>query len=156
MVLPAEVEMSTEVLVRRATVNSSIESMTVDVNELHIDKPAIASPPIEFVTENGFCLVRLSDLRPATVDSLSDCDFLVRNPDGHESVAVVAFDERVTAQVQTQRHDPLSDSSLFWLTLAEQQLATYLWENDHFPAGGRLIISRLSGIDLALAAGWLD
>lgn len=117
--------------------------------------PAMPTPPIEFVTENGFCIVRLCSLQPATVDSVGECHFVVRNPNGEEAQLVVAFDETVISQVQSQRHTPLSSVSLFWLTLAEQHLATYIWINDHSPVGG-LMISYVSGPNLALAAGWID
>lgn len=113
------------------------------------------TPPIEFVTENGFCILRLCSLQPATVDSVGECHFVVRNPGGEEGELVVGFDEAVITQVQRHRHIPLSDVSLFWLTLAEQHLATYIWKNDHSPLS-KLVISNLTGGDLSLAARWTD
>ena len=114
------------------------------------------SPPIEFVTQNGFSILRFSELQASTVDSASECHFLVRQPDGEESEISVAFQSSVVAQLQSQRNSPLPDTSDFWLTLAEEHLATYLWKNNHFPAGGHLVINQLSGHDLGLAARWRE
>jgi hypothetical protein len=47
-------------------------------------------------------------------------------------------------------------NSDFWLTLAEEQLATYLWKNNQFPADEHLVVIRVSGHDLALAARWKE
>ena len=112
------------------------------------------NPPIEYVTNNGFTLVRLSELHPSSVVSDNKCHFMVQPPGGEEREVWVQFDESVIVQVQSQRHTPLSKNSDFWLTLAEQHLATYLWKNNRLPAGENLVVSRVSGHDLALAAGW--
>lgn len=117
---------------------------------------ASVKPNIEFVTENGFSIVRLSELDPATVDSESECYFLIRQPDGDEGTVSVAFEAPVVAQVQSQRINPLPATSDFWLTLAEQHLATYLWRNNNSPASGHLVISQLSSENVMLAARWRD
>jgi hypothetical protein len=116
----------------------------------------MAGAAVELVTENGFCIVRIADLQSVGVDSQSECHFLVRDPGGTQHNVVVSFDETTIAQLQRQKHDSLSATSLFWPTLAERQLANYLWSRDDYPADGRLIISCLSDLDLSLAARWVD
>ena len=142
--------------VAREEPNRGMTTMTVDEHEPLNGSSIKASPPIEFVTDNGFIIVRLSELQASTADSQNECRFLVRQPNGKESQVSVAFNERVVAQIQSQRNSPLAETSDFWLTLAEELLGTYLWRNNHFPADGHLVISRLSGHDLALAASWRD
>lgn len=145
---------SQTISVARENPNRGMRNMTVD--EPLNDSAIKASPPIEFVTDNGFSIARLSELQPSTADSENGCWFLVRQPDGEESQVSVAFKTPVVAQIQSQRKIHLSDTSDFWLTLAEEHLGTYLWKNNHIPADGHLVISRLSGHDLALAARWRD
>jgi len=142
--------------VSREDPNLTMKKMTINENPALDSSSTEVSPPIEFVTENGFSIVRLSELQPATVDSQSECHFLVRQPDGEESDVSVEFVVSVVAQAQSQRHIPLSATSDFWLTLAEQHLAVYVWKNNQCPASGRLVVSQLSSDDLVLAAGWRD
>jgi hypothetical protein len=149
--------MSSEVFVATAaTLNRGFEKIPEDHSQGAGDSPVMAGPPIEFFTENGFCIVRLADVSSAALDSMSECHFLVRDPRGTERQVDVSFAETIIAQLQSQKHNPLSDRSLFWPTLAERQLATYLWSHNDSPADGRLVISCLSGVDLTLAARWID
>jgi hypothetical protein len=120
------------------------------------DESTSVTPPIEFVTDNGFCILRRSELEPATVDSPSNCHFLVQQPNGEERNVSVEFVAAVIAQVQHQRRQALPGTSDFWLTLAEQQLAHYVLQNNCSPADGRLVVSLLSSHDLMLAARWRD
>jgi hypothetical protein len=114
------------------------------------------NPAIEYVTTNGFRLIRLSELHPSSASSDNQCHFIVQPPIGEECEVSVDFDERIIGQVQSQRKTQLAERSDFWLTLAEQQLATYLWKNNRLPAGALLVVSQLSDHDLALAASWRD
>ena len=143
--------MSSEVFVATAAaVSPRFENINEELSQDAGDLPELAGSPIELFTENGFCIVRLAD------HSMSECHFLVRDPRGTEREVVVSFAETIIAQLQSQKHNPLSDRSLFWPTLAERQLATYLWSRNHYPPHARLVISCLSGVDLTLAARWLD
>lgn len=149
--------MSTETIsIAREDPSRALRNMTIEEHELPYDGSIRASPPIEFVTDNGFVIVRLSELEPSTADSANGCRLVARQPSGEESRVSVAFKEDVVAQIQSQRKSHLSETSDFWLTLAEEHLASFLWKNDHFPADEHLVISRLSGHDLALAARWRD
>lgn len=141
--------------VSREDPNLHMTPMPVE-DEVPASNSARANPPIEYVTDNGFSIVRLSELQPAMVNSKSECHFWLRQPNGEESAVSVEFVGGAVAQLQRQRHIPLPDTSDFWLTLAEQQLAIYVWKNNHSPAGGHLVIGQLSSDDLVLAAGWRD
>ena len=117
---------------------------------------AEARPPIEYVTENGFSIVRLAEIDGMAADTAQECRFLVRNPSGWEREIGVEFDEELLALIQRQRRTSLPDTGVFWLTCAERCLATYLWKKADYPPGGQLTISELSDDDLLLAAYWRD
>jgi len=114
------------------------------------------SSPIQYVTENGFSIIRLCDVDKSVTATSRECRFLVRNERGWEREVTVAFEESLIAQIQSRRHSRLLDSSVLWLVCAEQFLATYLWENDDYPEGGQLIISELPADQLLLATHWSD
>ena len=142
--------------VSREDPNLTMRKMTINETQAQDRRSAIVNPPIEYVTNNGFRLVRLSELHPSPVAPDNKCHFMVQPPGGEEREVSVDFDAGVIAQLQSQRHRRLSESSDFWVTLAEQHLATYLWKNNRLPAGERLVVSQLSSHDLALAASWRD
>jgi len=121
---------------------------------------AESSSPIEYVTENGFSIVRLSEVDGLVTDTARECRFVVRNASNSQREVIVHFDETLIAQIQTQRRNQrrtrLLETSILWLLCAEQCLATYLWENDNYPDGGRLNVSELSVDALVLATHWSD
>jgi hypothetical protein len=129
----------------------AISKIRVSPSEL-----AEARPPIEYVTENGFSIVRLSEISGLATDTAQECRFLVRSPRGWEREISVEFEEGLIALIQRQRRILLPDTSVFWLNCAERCLATYLWESDGYPSGGQLTISELSNDDLLLAKHWRD
>ena len=118
------------------------------------------SSPIEYVTENGFSIVRLCEVDGLLTDTARECRFVVRNGSNWQREVIVHFEETLVAQIQSQRRNQrrsrLLEASVFWLICAEQCLATYLWENDNYPDGGRLNISELSVDALVLATHWSD
>lgn len=112
--------------------------------------------PIEYATENGFSIIRLSEIRTSVTDTARECFFLVRNPNGWEREISVEFDDYVIAFVQNRRRRPLSLTSPLWLNCAERCLATYLWEKNDYPTDGQLTISELAVDELLLATHWSD
>ena len=123
--------------------------------------------PIEYVTENGFSIIRRSDVETCGVPGAAatlgcssntgtahECRFLVRNPRGWEREVTVEFDDCAITLVENLRRSRLSLTSGFWLNCAERCLATYLWENDGYPPGGQLTITEFSGDELLLATHW--
>ena len=125
-------------------------------NEEALRSRRVQQPPVEFVTENGFSIVRLCEVDPSARDTAAECQFVVRNPEGWERQVSVEFNHDLIALIQQSRHRPLSLSSSFWLECAERQLATYLWQSDSCPPEERLIVSELSSDYLLLARHWID
>jgi hypothetical protein len=112
--------------------------------------------PIQYVTENGFSIIRLCEIDGSVIDTARECHFLVRSERGREREVTVRFEESLIAQIQRQRRTHLSETSVLWLVCAERCLATYLWENDDYPRGGQLTISKLFVDELLLASHWSD
>src|SRR5437660_4493349 len=117
--------------------------------------PDIRSP-IKYLTENGFFIVRVSEIDPSVTDNPSECRFLVQHEQDSERRIRVSFDESLVAHLRLRRRIPLSETSMFWLVCAESSLATYLWEKNDYPPDGRLIINELSPDELMLALHWRD
>ncbi len=112
--------------------------------------------PIQYVTENGYSIIRLSEVDASVIDTAREGHFLVRNERGWAREVTVRFEERLIAQIQRQRRTHLSDTSVLWLVCAERCLATYLWENDDYPRDGQLTIRELFVDELVLATHWND
>lgn len=113
-------------------------------------------PPIQYVTENGFSIIRLSEMKPSFTDTAQECCFVVRNPRGWEREVTIEFETDVIALIESCRRSPLLASSPFWLNCAERCLAKYLWHHDAYPPAGQLTISELCIDELLLAAHWRD
>ena len=130
--------------------------MAVSRRQINPDRLANRTSPIQYVTENGFSIVRVCEVDGSVVDTPSECRFLVRNERGWEREVTVHFEESIVAKIQRRRRSRLPDSSVLWLVCAEKCLATYLWERDDYPVGGRLIISELRADELLVATHWSD
>jgi hypothetical protein len=112
--------------------------------------------PIKYLTENGFSIIRLSDIDPSVVDARGECRFLVQHEQEVEREVRVGFDESLVVHLLIRRRFPLSETSQFWLVCAESILATYLWEKNDYPPDGRLTINELPSDELMLALHWKD
>lgn len=130
--------------------------MAVTRQKISSERSPQVSSPIQYVTENGFSIIRLSEVDGLENDTARECRFLVRNERGGEREVTVHFEESLIAQIQSRRRSRLSETSVLWLICAEQCLATYLWENDNYPDSGGLNISELSVDALLLATHWSD
>ena len=109
--------------------------------------------PIEYLTENGFSLIRLSDLNriPAIP---GEYGFLVRDPHGYELEITVSIDQSIHDEVARRSNGRVSRASSYWICCAERHLTTYLWENDDYPPDARLDVNELTLDDLDLARRW--
>ena len=120
------------------------------------DRSAKEYRPVEFVTENGFCIVRLWEVNIDAPPDSGEYSFVVRNPDGLERVreVVVEIADGAVAQIEKTTHGRITLGSTFWIYCAELHLADYLWEHDDYPPTGRLSVDHLSPADVALAIRW--
>jgi hypothetical protein len=130
--------------------------MAVNRRQVVPDRLAQEASPIQYVTENGFSVIRLCDIDKSVTATSREGQFLVRNERVSELKVTVAFEESLIAQIQSRRRSRLLDSSVFWLVCAEHCLAKYLWENDDYPDDEQLTISELAPDELLLARHWHD
>jgi len=115
---------------------------------------ARAKPPIEYLTENGFSIVRRSDVDPSfSMDGPEHC-FIVRDTDGYELEITVDILPGVVAEIIHRTRGRLSLASSYWINCAELHLAAYLWEHDDCPPNGSLQVDQLTLDDLDLATRW--
>lgn len=110
--------------------------------------------PIEFLTENGFSIIRLSDIDRSIPAVGATHEFLVRDPHGHEPHITVQISSDAIKEIGRRRLGRLSNESSYWINLAERHLATYLWENDDYPPDARLKLDQLTLDDLDYARRW--
>ena len=124
--------------------------------QVRADELPHTRPPIKYLTENGFSIVRVAEIDPSVTDSPSECRFLVQHEDEAERDIRVSFGEDLIASLRIRRRIPLSETTLFWQVCAEACLANYLWEKNQYPPDGRLNINELSPDQLMLALHWRD
>lgn len=145
----------------RSTQNSAQADSVHQLNaQLFTDdsrRPQRQTQPIKLLTENGYSIVRRSEIDSSATDDANLCRFIVEDENNNKRDIYVSFDERLIADIQRRRRNlPLSMRSNYWLVCAESQLATYLWEHNQFPPEGILKISDLSGDELLMAQHWRD
>ena len=110
--------------------------------------------PIQYLTENGFRIVRRCDVDDSFPrDGIEHC-FIVRDPDGYELDITVAFDTRAAAEVIERSRRRITFESSFWVNAAERHLAEYLWEQNDYPPDARLTIDQLTLDDMDSARRW--
>jgi len=112
-----------------------------------------SSDPIEFITENGFSIVRPWESGKSPRPTNGRHRFAVSDGFIEREVAVEISRHVVTeASVRTRGRIELSDS--FWICCAERHLANYVSEHADFPEDDELIVERLDPEDVLLAVRW--
>ena len=115
-----------------------------------------AVPPIKYLTENGFSIVRMSDLDGSLRNSPANCRFQIQREDMQSHEVDVSFSPELVSELRIRRRNLLSDDSIFWLVCAESCLANYLWQKDDLPPNAHLAINELPPDELMLALHWRD
>lgn len=109
---------------------------------------------IEFLTENGFSIIRLCDIDDSIQAFGLVHRFLVRAPDGFELEITVEIAENLAQDLYTRSRGRSTWDSSYWINCAERHLAEYLCEQEDYPADARLIVDQPSLDDLNLARRW--
>jgi hypothetical protein len=107
--------------------------------------------PIEFLTENGFSIIRLCEIDGSIPASGTTHQFLVRDPHGYELQIDVDIAKGATEQIIGRSRGCLTSRSSYWIACAERHLAAYLSENDDYPPAEKLTVTQVSLDDLDLA-----
>lgn len=112
------------------------------------------SSPIQYVTENGFSILRLCDIDESITTGGTKHSFVVRDPHGYELEITVDISDSAVGEIVSRSSGRLSLNSSYWICCAERHLADYLWENDDYPPEARLKVDVLTLNDLNLARHW--
>lgn len=127
--------------------------MAVDRKFLVTPEPA-KPEPIQYLTENGFSIIRRCDVDDSfPKDGIEHC-FIVRDPDGYDLDITVNFSKEAADEIMRRCFAHLTLKSSFWLSAAERHLADYLWRHDDFPPDEQLTINEPDIDDLDLARRW--
>ena len=130
--------------------------MAAGRRQLTPDCVANKSSPIQYITENGFSIIRLSDIDKSIMAGGTKHSFAVRDLHGYELEIAVDISDSAVAEIISRSSGRLSLNSSYWICCAERHLADYLWENDDYPPEARLEVEVLTLNDLNLARRWGD
>ena len=110
--------------------------------------------PIEYLTENGFAIVRRSEADGSTEPADGSFCFLVRDPRGAECEINTEITNQLIADITFHTRGHIHISSSFWMCCAERHLADYVTEHDRCPKGNRLVVESLDSEEVILALRW--
>ena len=128
--------------------------MAVKKENLEVETAAARVRPIELITENGFSIVRVSELDGATPSPERRYEFVVGDEQGNQMEITVEIDGKVVSEITLRSRGRISSQSSYWICCAERHLVEYLWETDSCPPNGRLTVEELTLEDLNLANRW--
>jgi hypothetical protein len=137
-----------------AEMGSLVDVMLARQEILMVDSVAQPYRPIEFQTDNGFSIVRLSDITDSIPRRGLVHQFLVRDPDGFELEVTVEINQTLAEALAWRSRGRLSGDSSYWLCCAERHLAEYLLDNEDYPPDGKLTVDEPILEDLNLAPRW--
>jgi len=118
------------------------------------DDLAALSRPIEFLTENGYAIVRPWEINQRPAPAGGTYSFRVRREQDLEREIVVTIPDELLADISLRTRGRISNSCSFWICCAERHLANYLWEKDEYPAGNTLTVDYLDCEDVMSAVNW--
>jgi hypothetical protein len=109
--------------------------------------------PIEFLTENGYSILRLAETEGTSAIDNRRHEFLVSSPDGFTQNVLVEIQSDLVTQIQIHTLGRILLASSFWICCAERHLADYIWECGKLP-NGKLIVDQLTAEDSNLSVRW--
>ena len=112
------------------------------------------SNPIEFLTENGFVIVRPWETDGSTPPADGRLRFAITDPNGNEQRVDVNISRRLMSETAIQTEGRIGLANSFWICCAERRLANYLAEHDCFPKANEMAIDELEREDLLLTIRW--
>jgi hypothetical protein len=118
------------------------------------DDLAAFSRPIEFLTENGYTIVRSWEINRVHAPTNGTYSFQVQREQDLARQIVVTIAAELFPDIFRQTRGRIPNSCSFWICCAERHLANYLWEKDDFPAGDRLAVDYLDPDDVMSAVNW--
>ena len=112
-----------------------------------------SSTPIEFITENGYSIIRPWESGKSPRPTGGRCRFSVS--DGFiEREVTVEISRSVVTEISLRTRGRIEMSNSFWISCAERQLANYVSEHADFPEDDELIVEKLDREDILSALRW--
>jgi len=109
---------------------------------------------IQFLTENGFVIVRPWELNEALTPVDGSFRFRVQDPEGVEREINVRVSDRLLTETARRTRGRIEPANQFWTACAERRLANYLMQHGEFPPAHEMKIETLDREDLLLAIRW--
>jgi hypothetical protein len=109
---------------------------------------------IEFLTENGFVIVRPWEANDAVAPEEGAFRFRVQDPAGIEREISVGISNRLLTETALRTRGRIEAANKFWICCAERRLANYLMEQDEFPPANEMMIETLDREDVLLRIRW--
>jgi hypothetical protein len=112
-----------------------------------------SSQPIEFITENGFSIVR--PWESGNSPQPADARFRFAVSDGFiERHVTVEISWSAVTEISLRTRGRIQFGNSFWICCAERLLANYVSEHAGFPDDDKLIVETLDREDILLALRW--
>ena len=127
--------------------------MTAQREERQFELEAVERP-IEFLTENGFSILRCWEVDHLPAPTNGAYSFLVRDERNAQRQITVTIANALAADLSLRTHQKINRASSFWISCAERCLAEHLWERNDFPREGELVIEYLGPEEIMLAIDW--
>ena len=139
---------------RLAELTERLRRDTDAVDDVRPNDAQDLARPIEFLTENGFAIVRSWEIDNSPVPTDGSFSFLVRDPHGIECEVVVDIASELIIETVLSTRGRVQRASSFWVCCAERHLADYLWERDGCPEASQLVVGSLDCDEVLLALRW--
>lgn len=110
--------------------------------------------PIQFLTENGFAILRRWEMDGVPAPSTQPYHFLVSTPHGLEREIEIEIAGSLIAEINARTRGGVQTDSPFWICCAERQLAKHIWEHDDCPPDNKLRIDECEAEEIMTAMRW--
>ena len=153
--IPEElVQRIVDLTARFSALNEYIRRLTSTAGDIRPNDAQNFARPVEFLTENGFAIVRRweADGSPAPTDG-SFC-FLVWDPEDTEYQVTVNISNQLIKETEFTTRGRIQVSSSFWICCAERHLADYVTARDGCPDGNQLAVESSDCEEVMLALRW--
>ena len=127
--------------------------MAAQRDKLQIDELEASDAPIEFLTENGFTILRSWEIEDTAAPANASYLFVVREGQSERQVLVTISGDTL-ADINLRTRGRINRAHSFWISSAEHHLATYLWEQDDYPTFNQLIVDQLEPDEIMSALNW--
>ena len=128
--------------------------MAVQRDEPQVNGLEALDSPIEFLTENGFSIVRSWECDHKAPPTDGTYSFLVQNEAGRQREIIVTIADQIITDVTSRTKGRINGFSSFWISSAERHLADYLWRQEDYPAENTLVVEQLDPEEIIAALKW--